>query len=145
MENPALRDLAPLVGRWSTHLSNASFLDDGATIDGEATFEWLDGGALLVMRSSMAADLPPATVWVFGRNEDVDDYTVLAADARGVSRVYGMTFVDRRWTAFRADPGFHQRFEATVEDDRITGSWSRSHDDGATWIHDFDLLYTRRA
>lgn len=144
MENLALRDLGVLVGTWHVDLANASFLPAGATMTGTATIEWLDGGALLVMRSALdEGGGPPDSVWVVGRNESRDDYEVLAADARGVSRVYSMTFANGRWTKHREDPGFHQHFEAAVDRDRITGAWSRSHDDGATWLHDFDLVYTR--
>lgn len=145
MDNLALQDLDGLIGRWQVELTNASFLDAGATMRGTTTIEWLDGGAFVVLRSSMADDGPPDSVSVIGRNESRDDYEVLYADSRGVSRVYRMTFADGGWTQQREDPGFHQRFEAAVDPggDRITGTWTRSHDDGVTWVHDFDLTYTR--
>ena len=56
-----------------------------------------------------------------------------------------MTFDDDTWTQRREDPGFHQRFEGSLDPggDRITAAWTRSHDDGITWVHDFDLVYTR--
>jgi hypothetical protein len=78
---------------------------------------------------------------VIGRNADRDDYEVLYADERGLSRVYTMTFACGEWTQSRTDPGFHQRFRDRLATDgnRIDAAWSRPHDDGATWIHDFDV------
>jgi hypothetical protein len=38
-------------------------------------------------------------------------YSQLFADARGVFRVYQMTFDDRVWRIWREAPVFHQRFE----------------------------------
>lgn len=145
MDNLALHDLGVLVGTWHVELANASFLPDSATMTGTTTVEWLDGGALLVLRSTTDADGPPDSVSVVGRNEDRADYEVLYADSRGVSRIYRMTFDDDGWTQQREDPGFHQRFEGSVDPsgDRITATWTRSHDDGVTWVHDFDLTYTR--
>ena len=82
---------------------------------------------------------------MIGRNESRDDYEVLYADERGVSRIYRMTFRDRGWRQHREDPGFHQRFEGSLDrsGNLLTGTWTRSHDDGSTWVHDFDLTYTR--
>jgi hypothetical protein len=142
MPNPALQDLEVLVGRWRVELGNAQFVPDGGTLAGTLEVSWLDD-ALLVLRSGFEAELPPASTSVIGRNDSRADYEVLYADVRGVSRVYAMTFADGHWTQSRTDPGFHQRFAATVEADVIRGSWERSHDDGATWIHDFDLTYRR--
>jgi hypothetical protein len=123
MQNPALGDLAVLIGNWHIHLTNAEFLDDGAAISGTMTVEWLDG-ALIVVRSSMDDDGPPASVSVIGRNETCDDYELLYADERGVSRIYRMTFEDRVWIQHREDPGFHQRFEGTIDpgNNRIAGT-----------------------
>ena len=47
------------------------------------------------------------------------------------------------WTLTREDPDFHQRFIADVEQDRITGRWEASEDEGRTWRKDFDLVFQR--
>lgn len=145
-DNPALAPLRHLVGRWSIEVSNAEFLDAGSTLTGTMSVSWLAGEALLHLTTTFAGG-PPASVQVIGRNEDRDDFQVLYADERGVSRIYAMTFTDRTWTQHREDPGFHQHFEGRLGDDgdRIDAAWSRSHDDGATWAHDFDLTYRRIA
>lgn len=93
----------------------------------------------------MAEGGPPTSVQVIGRNEDHDDFTVLYTDERGVSRVYAMTLATGDWTLSRTDPGFHQCFAGHLSADgtHIDGDWSRSHDAGETWIHDFHVTYTR--
>jgi hypothetical protein len=70
---------------------------------------------------------------------------MLYADARGVHRVYRMTFADGVWTMWRAAPGFNQRFTGTLSADGTTvdGRWEMSGD-GENWILDFGLTYTRR-
>ena len=145
MLNPSLDPLAVLVGDWRVELTNAEFLQPGASMFGTSSVSWLDD-AFLVLRTATDADGTPTSVSVIGRNESRDDYEVLYADDRGVSRIYRMTFADGVWIQHREDPGFHQRFEGIVDTsgDRISASWTKSHDDGATWQHDFDLVYTRR-
>jgi hypothetical protein len=65
-------------------------------------------------------------------------------DARGVSRVFDMTFSAGAWTLLREDPDFHQRFAAVVERDRISGRWDASEDAGETWRKDFDIVFERK-
>ncbi len=145
MPNPALRDLGLLVGQWRIELTNAAFVADGVAMLGTMRVGWLDD-AFLVLRSTMDDHGgPPASVSVIGRNEDREDYEVFYADERGVSRILRMTFQDRVWIQHREDPGFHQRFEGSFDPDgkRLTAMWTKSHDGGTTWEHDFDLTYTR--
>jgi hypothetical protein len=54
-----------------------------------------------------------------------------------------MTFGNGEWALLREDPDFHQRFVATVTDDRMLGRWEASEDAGATWRKDFDLIFER--
>jgi hypothetical protein len=143
--NPALVDLEILPGEWDVELSNAEFLpspDDVA--HGHATFEWIEDGALLVMRQSEYSGNPPSARWVIGRDESGPHYKVLYSDNRGVSRVYEMSFSVGDWRMWRNNPGFSQRFEGRVSPDRkkITSHWEKSFD-GSTWEHDFDVSYTR--
>jgi hypothetical protein len=48
------------------------------------------------------------------------------------------------WPAGGVDPFFHQRFIATVTDDRIDGRWKAPEDVGKTWQKDLDLRFERR-
>jgi hypothetical protein len=135
--NPALADLAVLIGEWDVVVPEVP----GAR--GRASFEWLEGGAYLRFHSD-APDPAPSATLIIGRDDSAEIYTVLHYDSRGVSRVYQMTFADRVWKIRREAPGFWQRFSGTISDDdtSITATWDKSPD-GSQWNHDFDIIYTR--
>jgi hypothetical protein len=143
--NPALVDLDFLSGQWDMELSNAPFLPSGdVTAHGHVTFEWIEGGAVLLMRQSEQSGNPPSARWFIGRDDSLPDYKALYSDARGVSRVYEMSFSDGVWKLWRNSPGFSQRFEGKVSPDRntVTSHWEKSLD-GIRWEHDFDITYRR--
>lgn len=143
---PALSELAPLVGTWRLVLWGGSFLPDPEQrVDaGLVRFEWIEDGAALVMRQGGDDNAPPAARMIIGRDQDEDHYTVLYSDARGVSRVYHMSFGAGRWRLWRDNPSFAQRFEASLSDDgaRMTAHWEKAFD-GGPWEHDFNLEYSR--
>jgi hypothetical protein len=143
--NPALNHLEVLVGEWEMELSNAPFLPDpSATIKGQVSFEWVQDGAFLLMRMGDKPPGPPTAIWLISRDESTPNYTVLYYDARSVSRVYQMSFSESVWKMWRESPGFWQRYEARLSQDRhtITAHWEKSSD-GTKWEHDFDLTYTK--
>jgi len=143
--NPALKHLEILVGDWTMELSNASFLPSSSdTVTGHVSFEWLQGGAFLVM---YMGDKPPATpeaTWLIGRDESTPNYLVLYYDTRRVSRIYEMSFSNGTWNMWRNSADFSQRFEGKLSDEgnTITAHWEKSSD-RSTWEHDFDVTYTR--
>ena len=147
--HPALARLDPLVGRWTVQ----------PKVEGVGTawseFSWQDGGAFL--RQTSDADSVPdttpqawrdnapfPTISLIGLDDAAEEFTVLYSDARGVHRVYRMTFADHVWTMWRDAPGFGQRLTATLsaDGDTIEGKWEMSRD-GVTWNLDFELTYTR--
>ncbi len=130
--NPALEDLAVLVGEWE--FTSPQFPD----ARGQITFEWIEEGACLVERMAGNA------TWVIGRDESGETYCILYSDARGVSRVYESSFEGNVWKIWRNAPGFSQRFQARLSDDGSTlkGAWEKSAD-GVQWDHDFDITYKR--
>jgi hypothetical protein len=147
--HPALARLDVLVGRWTVQ----------PKVPGAGTawteFAWQDGG--LFLRQYVDADPPPGstphewrdnapfpTTALIGLDDSTDELTMLYADARGVHRVYRMTFADREWRIWRAAPSFNQRFSATVSADgnTVDGQWEMSRD-GTTWDLDFELTYVR--
>lgn len=143
--NPALTPLAPLVGAWEMALSNAAFLPDpAATAKSLASCAWVQDGAFLEIRMGDPPPRPPAARWLIGRDEATPTYTMLYSDARGVSRVYAMSFAAGVWQIWRDAPGFAQRYAARLSTDGTTirGHWETSRD-GATWEHDFDVTYTK--
>jgi len=89
---------------------------------------------------------PFPTVALIGLDDSSEEYSMLYADARGVYRVYRMTFADGVWTVWRDAPGFNQRFTGTLNDagDTIDARWEMSPD-GETWSLDFEMTYTRDA
>lgn len=143
--NPALAQLAPLIGEWDIKITAMSFdTDPSAVVRGQSSFAWLEGGAFLIQHSEISASEFPRSTAVIGADDEAGIYRMLYYDSRGVSRIYRMTFSGGIWTLWRDFPGFHQRFHGTfAEDGRIiTAYWEKSGD-GSSWERDFDLTYTK--
>lgn len=143
---PALSNLAPFVGTWRLVLWGGSYLPNPEErVDaGLVHFDWAEDGAVLAMHHGGDETSPPAARMIIGRDQDAEDYTVLYADARGVTRVYRMDFASGQWRLRRDTPSFAQRFDASFSDDgsRITGRWEKAFDGGA-WEYDFNVEYSR--
>jgi hypothetical protein len=145
MRNTELEKLDGLVGEWSTTLSDAWFLEPpGTEMQGTTTIEWL-GESFLLVRTELGGGrhVPSAMRLVLGRSDPNDRFVALYHDDRGVCREFAMTFDGGHWTMTREDPDFHQRFIAEVEENRISGRWEASEDQGGTWRKDFDLTFER--
>lgn len=145
MRNTEMAKLGGLVGEWSTTISDAWFLEPpGTEVPGTTTVTWL-GESLLLVRSEFGGGghERSGTSLVLGRSDANDRFVALYEDDRGVCREFAMTFDGGRWTMVRADPDFHQRFVAAVEQDRILGRWEASEDGGTSWRKDFDLTFER--
>jgi hypothetical protein len=150
--NPKLSQLAPLLGKWKLE----AFVDGSPVMRGTSTLEWAEHGPFLIQRADGAAtddapqgwhdNLPFPTFSTIGFDEGFGGYSVLYSDARGVLRIYEMSFDAGVWTQWRDAPGFHQRFIGTLDDDgsRIDARWDASPD-GQEWSLDFELIYTRIA
>lgn len=144
----ALRRLDGLVGEWDMW---AAGHQAGPV---RAEFVWLEGGTLLAQRADAGPEttFPPEwqehspfpTTTVTGYDDTADEFTTLYTDGRGVARVYRTSLTAGVWKQWRAAPGFHQRFTATLDEDGATirGGWERS-DDGELWVTDFDVTYVR--
>jgi hypothetical protein len=143
----SLKPLQVLSGLWQAEIrwspETHKLVGGPATVRTSSRFEWTEDGAFLVQRQG-GAEGPPQARWLMGRDETSGEYGVLYSDARGVSRVYRMTFEDRVWRIWRNATGFHQRFEGRVSIDgqTIDARWEKSAD-GKTWEHDFDLKYVK--
>jgi hypothetical protein len=143
--NPALAQLAPLIGVWDIEISSMSFRTDSSAVErGRSSFDWLEGGAFLVQHSEISASDFPRSMAVMGADDEAGTYRMLYYDSRGVSRIYRMTFSGEIWTLWRDFPGFSQRFHGMFSEDgrSITARWERSSD-GSNWEHDFALTYTK--
>jgi hypothetical protein len=145
MRNTELERLDGLVGEWTTTVSDAWFLEPpGTEVPGTSTIEWL-GEAFLVVRSAFGGrqHANSEMTLVLGRSDANDRFVALTHDDRGVCREFAMTFDGGHWTMSREDPDFHQRWIAEVKQDRISGRWEASEDQGKTWRKDFDLTFER--
>ena len=143
--NPSLKRLEVLVGDWNTEMSEMSFAPDpSARVHGQVSFEWIEGGAFLMMHMGAEHSPFPSAIEIIGRDESVETYSVLYFDSRGVSRIYEMSLDNGVWKMWRNSPGFSQRFMGTFSTDvnTITARREKSND-GITWEHDFNLTYTR--
>lgn len=145
MTNPALEQLAPLIGEWNIEITNMSFDPSPSTvIRGHSAFNWLEGGAFLMQHSEIShSDFPRSTA-IIGPDDAAETYRMLYYDSRGVSRIYRMNFSGGIWTLWRDFPGFSQRFNGAFSEDGriITAYWEKSSD-SSNWERDFDLTYTK--
>ena len=141
--NPALAPLAALVGDWDTVGSHPMI---PGTLHGRATFAWMEGGAFLIMRTTVDQPQVPSGLAIFGSDDETGALYMLYFDERGVSRKY-----DVKWDAgalrwWRDAPGFSQRYVTTIAGDgRTMASRGELCRDGATWEQDLVLAYTRVA
>jgi hypothetical protein len=143
--NPALDQLAPLIGEWNIEITSMSFhADPSAVVRGHSSFAWLEGGAFLIQHSEIPASDFPRSTAVMGPDDAAETYSMLYYDSRGVSRIYRMTFSGGIWTLWRDFPGFSQRFHGTFSEAGriISARWEKSGD-GSNWEHDFALTYTK--
>jgi hypothetical protein len=140
--NPALEPLNVLIGEWKT-VGTHPYVP-GTTFHGHTSFEWLEGGAFLVMHSEIDEPGIPSGVAIFGSDDSSEEFFMLYFDERGVSRKYEATLRDNIWKWWRNDPDFSQRVTGTISDDRrtiiATGEMSK---DGSSWESDLQLTYTR--
>lgn len=137
-----LRNLDRFVGEWTMTATPRG----GPPWPGEARvrFAWLDSGAFLVERWTVAVPEAPDGTAIIGCDAANGTYVQLYSDERGVCRVYEMRLNGREWTLRREGAPFAQRFTGTFSDDgtTITGRWEIAQD-GESWATDFDVTYTR--
>ena len=117
----ALKEMEVLVGEWSQTATPPG----GEPWPGKAkaTFEWLEGGQLLLERSTVEMPEAPNGVCVYGCDAANGTYYQLYTDDRNVCRVYQMSIGNGEWNLWRDGEPFNQRFTATISEDnnRIDG------------------------
>lgn len=141
MPNPALQPLSRLVGKWKSVGSHPTLPN---ALHGQASFEWLEGGAFLRMVSQVDEPGVPSSIAIFGSDDAAETFFMLYFDERGVSRKYEATLHDNVWKLWRDAPEFSQRFTGTFDasGDTIVGVWEMAQD-GSTWKRDLEMTYTR--
>jgi hypothetical protein len=143
-----LERLNPFVGEWNMEASLPGPPDASA----RCVFEWALDGRFLIQRTEISVPEAPDSFSIIGIDPGGEAFSQHYFDSRGVVRVYAMTFDDGVWTLLRDSPDFSdlnfwQRYTGrfSADGDTIDGRWEMSHDEGATWEKDFDLVYTRVA
>lgn len=140
--NPVLKPLSVLIGEWDT--VGAHPLIPDTTLHGRTSFEWLEGGAFLIMHSEIDEPGIPTGIAIFGSDDASEAYFMLYFDERGVSRKYSATLDNNVFKWWRDAPGFSQRFTGTIVDggNTMIGKGELSKD-GSSWEKDLELTYTR--
>ena len=141
----ALKRLDVLVGEW---VVEAEF--PGLEVPpGRSVFEWTLDGQFLVQRTE-APNPAPDSMAVIAVAPETGGYTQHYYDARGVVRLYAMTFAEGAWQLLRETPDFspldfRQRFTAQVgeDGDSIRGVWEMWRDGSEGYQRDFSLSYRR--
>lgn len=140
--NPALEPFHLLIGSWSTTGTHGQ--DPDTILHGHTSFEWLENGAFLLMRSEIDDPRFPSGIAIIGSDDAEGECHMLTFDERGVSRKYEVTLQNNTWKWWRNAPGFRQRYEGIIEDGGNTiiskGELSK---DGQSWEQDLDLTYKR--
>ena len=140
--NPALQPFSVLIGNWNTTGTHGLVPD--TILHGHTSFEWLENGAFLLIRSEINDPRFPSTIAILGSDDAAAEYYMLTFDERGVSRKHEVTLLNNIWKWWRNAPGFFQRYEGIIEDggNTIIGRGELSKD-GVSWEKDLDLTYKR--
>jgi len=85
--NPTLDSLKGLIGEWKTVGTHPYF--PGTTFHGQTSFEWIEGGAFLIMHSEIEEPGIPSGIAIFGSDDATGEYFMTYFDERKVSRKYG--------------------------------------------------------
>lgn len=141
-QNPALEPFRVLVGTWNAVGTHP--MVPGKTFHGRATFEWIEGGAFLMMRSQIDEPEIPSGIAIYGTDDATGECSMIYFDERVVSRRYLASVEDGVWKQWRDAPDLSQRFTGTISADGRTidgrGEMSRN---GGAWEPDLQLTYTR--
>jgi hypothetical protein len=127
--------LERLLGTWTTSMQHVQM---PLPVTGLQEFtRVLDGAFVMVRASADHPDFPDGLSLLGGQHMHY-------FDVRGVTRVFDLEVTDAGWSTIRCDDDFWQRAAILfVGDDAMQGSGENSHDEGATWEHDYTISYAR--
>ena len=89
MVHPTLEPFGAFIDQWQTTGSHLYL--PGVILHGHTSFDWLEGGVFLIMRSMMEDPRFPDGVAIFGSDDMAKTFFLLYFDERGVSRKYDVT------------------------------------------------------
>lgn len=139
--DPLLAPFEALIGTWSTEAKHRLFDE---VVLGSATYEWLEGGHFIVLRSHNDHELFPDAISVIGRPESGEGLVLEYFDSRGVRRTYGVSLEDGVMRWWRDHPGFDQRAYATLGPDGFEFVFQLAETPGE-WVDDLRTTYRRDA
>lgn len=140
--NPQLEAFNKLIGKWET-VGSHPYLP-GITLHGHASFNWIDEGAFLMMRSENDEGKIPSAIAIFGSDDSTGELFMMYFDERKVSRKYEVSFKGGVLKWWRNDPTFSQRFTCELSGDgNIMTGKGKMRKDGTTWEEDLQLEYRR--
>jgi hypothetical protein len=139
--DPALAPFEALIGTWDTEATHPMV---DAVVHGTITWEWLEGGHFVVQRSHNEHELFPDAICVIGAPEDGEGLVMEHFDSRGVRRTYRIALEDGVLRMWRDEPGFEQRYSATLAPDSFEGVSQLAREPGE-WKDDLRVTYRRRA
>ena len=137
--DPLLARFEPLIGTWSTEAKHR-LVDE--VVHGSSTFEWVEGGHFVVLRSHNDHELFPDAIALIGRPESGEGLVLEYFDSRGVRRTYGTAIENGVWTWWRDHPGFDQRQVATLAPDTFEVVSQLATKPGE-WKDDLKVRYRR--
>jgi hypothetical protein len=138
--DPLLAPFDVLIGRWSSEATHP-MIDE--VVPGSATFEWLEGGHFVVLRSRNDHELFPDAICVIGRPESGEGLVLEYFDSRGVRRTYNVSLEDGVMRWWRDHPGFDQRSYAKLAPDSFEFVHQLAEAPGE-WRDDLKTIYRRR-
>ncbi len=138
--DPALVRFDALIGTWTTEATHP--MHDGV-VPGSVTFEWLDGRGFLIQRSHNDHERFPDSISVIGAPEAGGGLVMEYFDSRGMRRTYRISLDGGVLRIWRDQPGFDQRYSATLGDDTFEGVWQLARTAG-DWQDDLKVTYRRR-
>src|SRR4051812_22430555 len=136
---PDMQPFEALIGTWTTEATHPQL---AGVVPGRVSFEWLDGGRVLVQRSSHDSDIVPNSISALGPPEDGDGLVMEYFDSRGVRRTYRTSLIDGVWRFWRDAQGFDQRFTAVLAPDGFEGHGQLARTPG-DWHDDLNMRYRR--
>jgi hypothetical protein len=137
--DPLLAPFAMLIGTWSTEAKHRLFDE---VVSGSTTFEWLEGGHFVVVRSHNDHELFPDAICVIGRPEAGEGLVLEYFDSRGVRRTYQVAVEDGVMRWWRDHPGFDQRSHADLAPDSFEFVHQLAETPGE-WLDDMRTIYRR--
>ncbi len=142
IRNPALDPMEIMIGKWKT-VGTHPYVP-GTIFHGLTSFEWMEGGAFIIMRSEVDEEGIPSGIAIFGSDNDTGEFFMLYFDERKVSRKYDVSFQDNILKWWRNTPNFSQRYTCTFIDNgnTIVGKGEMCKD-GKTWEGDLEQTFTR--